>query len=299
MILNHITNFADYRVRMPTISMISYTVFNFLLSNNVICMALFIIGFAILLSCFLKKIRAPYTRKGLALILIGSIIWTLGTIFIYGRFINTTSSFWMPRYFIVILPHIFIITSIPIAKLLCVSETMKIREMPSTENEKKRKFSMKKILTIYIVILLICMIACIDYQKVHEDSNSIFEPYREVSSLIASTPDLYEENSALLTSCGHGYLTYYFENQGVKLPNIVFEAQVDTVLTKSKITKCVSGGKIVDAIDTTLEDLLKYDKLYLFNVHENFKKEVQNFIYENYNLNAIDRTLGFYSCVRK
>ena len=292
MMLNHTTNFVNYWARRPTFKKLLYGELGFLLSNNIICKLLFVAGIIILLTYIFRKNKRQNIDKNIILVLFGCIAWTLGTIFIYSKFINPNGSLWVSRYFLVLLPHLFIITSIPIAKLLSISSNIQIKSKTTDE------ISIKKIFILYIIILSIVMIGCINYQKVHIFENSLDEPYREISELIANTPAVYEENCALLVSSGRGYLTYYFEKKGVKLPCNVFEANTEGSLTQDNMTQCVKEGKLINSSNADLEDLLNYDKLYVCRVHKSFRREITSFLNENYDCYLVDQTLRVYLCTK-
>lgn len=289
LMLYHTSDFSNYWANIPTLKHLLYDVFFFLSSNNYISLLLFILGFTFLLYCLINnKVRNIDTN--FIFIIIGSVIWTLGAIFIYSRFINPNGSLWVPRYFTVLLPHIFIITAIPIAKLL---------ESLDTIYKKDSKITIKIILIILILILIICLVACLNFKKLHDFRNSIVNPYREVSNFVSNTPNLYEESSVLITSRGKTYITYYFEKKGVKLPNNILEAHYYCGSPQDYLTKCVSEGKSVDSIHVDIQDLLRYDKLYLFQVIDDFKEYLLDFIDKNYDQYIINPELGLTLCIKK
>ena len=122
----------------------------------------------------------------------------------------------------------------------------------------------------------------------HLKCSSSGEPYREVSNIIANKKEIYQENSALLTSKGTGYLTYYFEKQGHNLPQNVFEGY-----TEENITQAVNKGKMIKTKKIEKESLLNYDILYVFSVSKDFDKNMLNFINENYDLIENNKNLKF------
>ena len=126
-----------------------------------------------------------------------------------------------------------------------------------------------------IAIGIIAIVGILNYYKLHSTCNKYFEPYREVSNFISSDEKANQENTALLTSTGTGYLTYYFEKQGKELPNNVFE------------------GNRIEEEHIEKEELLKYDNLYLFEVHSEFNEEIYNFIKENYKLVETNKEWNF------
>lgn len=283
MILNHTTDFSNYWADIPTIKNL-FTEPIFLLSNNKLCILLFIVGSINLLYNLFKKDISNNIDKKIILLLFGSVAWIFGTIFLYSRFINPNGSLWVSRYFTVLLPHMFIITAIPIGKLL---------NSLSSTSQKKYNLLSKNCLVVCIVIFIIGNIAFSSYKKSHNSRNSIYEPYREASNIIATTPDLYKDDCALLTSCGTGYLTYYFEKKGVKLPNTVY------IGSSAKISKYVSKGKVIESTHVNIEDLLKYDKLYLFCVHDKFEEELLTYINNYYDSYTVNQTFGLNLYVKK
>ena len=287
LMLVHNTGFNNYWVDIPVISNL-FTIFAYLLSDNFICVSLFILGIIIMLINLFKKDCSNNIDTKLVFILIGCIIWALVTIFVYSRFINPNYSLWVSRYFLVILPHIFIITSIPIVRLLDL--------LSAIDNKEGRKILIKREILILFVILITFIIAYMNYAQVQLYSIVLVEPYREVSEIIANTPKAYEESSVLLTSCGKGYITYYFEKKGVKLPSNIIEAYAGN---EDILVQCVSKGKNVNSVDVDYDILLNYETIYMFQVHEDFNETLLEFINKNYDIYPIDQVLHLDLCIKK
>lgn len=259
--------------------------FVFLLSTNYICMLLFFIGGLISLSYMIKK----HKNRNIICILVGSILWVALITFIYSKYINPGNALFVKRHCFVFLPHILIITAMPISWILNMGN--------STENQKIiifKNIKINKSFIFPIVICIIILIGLIDYYKVHSTCTIYEEPYREGTEFFANTQDVYKDESAILTSSGRGYLTYYFEKQGKVLPKNVFEAYTEGSITQDNMTQCVVDGKQVDSIDITKEDLLKYDTIYLFEINKIFKEDILNFINENYKLVEKNEELGIF-----
>lgn len=289
-IFQHTTSFSNYWPRVPTTNDLIFGVFNFLLSNNILCILSFILGIVLLLYIFSKNENTKFNFN-VVFVLLGSIIWTLGTIYVYSKYINPKGSLWVLHYFIVILPHIFVICSIPIAKLLSYSAHTSVNNLEAHKYKNTVIFS--------IVILTTVLIACINYTQLHISQNSLNEPYREISSILSNISNVYEENSAVFISSGKGFLTYYFQKKGVEIPCNVYEAYTESSMTHLSMSQCVNNGLVVNSTPASLEDLLQYDYLYVCLVHKGFDSSILNFIYNNYNVTTIDKDVYVYLCTKK
>ncbi len=268
MMLMHTVNLSDYFAALPTIDGVK-TIFTYLLGDNLLLIGLFVFGIILfLISLTNKKLKYNFNLK----VLVGSIIWTITTIFIYSRFINPSGSLFVNRYFLVVLPHIFILASLPLILLLNLKVKTGSKALELEINDIKVDYK----ISLVIISILIVTLGVQNYYKVHKEVNTYWQPYREISNLLVSDKDIHKQDSAVVTSVGDGYLAYYFEKRNYKLPENVFE-------WGSVINQSVKDGKRIKPKGIELEDLLKYNKLYLYSVaHTEFYITFWDFVHENY-----------------
>ena len=196
--LKHSNSMTEYFGLLPSFKEVKDVIAN-LTSYNNICFILFVLGFiGIIIYLIFKKKNKNY----LYLIVILAVVWTIGTIFIYSRFINPSGSLFVNRYFFVIIPHVFIISA------FCLSEILKIKTS-------WRNIPLNIVIFIFIICPLLIWIGYQNYQSVNAKLSTYFEPFREVSKTIANNKKAYEKNSAVIDSMGITYLDYYFKKQGL------------------------------------------------------------------------------------
>ncbi len=263
MIQHHTTNFTVYWAKPPTIRA-ACGIISYLLSGNLICKLLFIISGILFIIYFLLKKKEKIKFLWLCIF---SIIFIILTTFIYSVYINPAGSLFVTRYFFELLPHTFIIMAFPLYELC------------------ELKFNKNLHVEWVIIILLFIIIGYQNYTKVINDSSGIYEPYREASEILVKN-DIYTDDSIVITSISKTFLTYYFEKKGGKLPQNVFNSYSNTQFIKD--------GKIVNDINLTNEDLLKYNKIYIIEIHEFVPTKILDLIKGNYELTKEYQNYGLY-----
>ncbi len=176
----HSTDFTQYWGEIPTIKSF-FVVMAFLVSRNLIYALSFLVSLIILVIAIIKKDMNKFKN---IFILIGSITWILLSTFIYSKYINPNGSLWVERYFFVILPHVFIISAISL------SEILHIKDYINEEKISKKLLSIMKIaipLIIFIMFLVIVAIAYKNYRKIHLETATSLQPFREISYELATT----------------------------------------------------------------------------------------------------------------
>ena len=273
-------NISQYWGDIPDFEYVIGTI-QFLLSDNMICFLLFIIGLIFFLLLKILKIKKKYDNY--IKFCICGIIFATSTIFIYSRFINNQGSLFVNRYFFCILPYVLIITALPLYELLNLNISFENRSKDLSNKDIK----ISKILTIIIVVILFIIIACQNYYKLYIECKLYIDPYREISDVLINSPEIYEENCAVVTSDGKGYLTYYFEKRGKRLPLNAYSQVFG-------FKQVVKNGERVEIKNLEKEELLNYDVLYLCNVSTWFDTDFSDFIKENYNMRETIKQIGIY-----
>lgn len=294
LIVNNQIDVLEYWSDIPHLNA-GIKIIKYLLSNNSLSLILFVLSIFCFLLYFLSKKtnKKEFRYQGLC---IGSIIWIVTVIFIYSRFINPNGSLYVLRYFTVLLPHVFILTAIPLAELLHLNIKINGKKINVEVND----FSIKKEVALLLVLCTVGLIGYSNYLKAHKHVKKINEPYREVSNIIAKKDDIYSGNSALMVSTGTTYLTYYFEKRGYELPPNVYvgDDQANNNIDED-LYRVIISKNVIDSTGCKLDELLKYDTLYVFDVHEPFEPSVLDFINENYALKSEDEKLYLYVYEKK
>ena len=279
-LLMHTSNISQYWANIPNLGSVIEMI-QFLLSDNKICFLLFIIGLIFFLLLKILKIKKKYDNY--IKFCICGIVFATSTIFIYSRFINNQGSLFVNRYFFCILPYVLIITALPLYELLNLK--ISFENKPKELSNKDIKIS--KILTIIIVVILFIIITCQNYYNLYRECKSYLNPYREISDVLISSPEIYDENCAVITSQGKAYLNYYFEKRGKRIP-------LNAYTQVFGLRQVVKNGEKVEIKKLENEELLNYNVLYLCNVSAWFDRDFLEFIEENYTMREKIKGLGIF-----
>jgi len=255
----------------------------FILSNSLIYLILFNIGFNLIL---FKNIRENENKtmsvsKIWFFIAIG-IIWTILLVYIYCRYINPKGSLFVDRYFLVIMPHVFLITAYGFSKTFCVIQRLFF------------KTAIKRRFLYGIVILLVCFGIYSAYRKSYSSISSIYQPYREVAELLSKDKQVSSVNSLVICSYGFSWIDYYFSKRGFIIP-----ANYAACDDYKNTNLFISDGQYIQSISLSNEDILRFDIIYLFPVHINFPNDLIALITQNYNIYQPNQAYQLYYCVKK
>ncbi|MDR1030641.1 MAG: hypothetical protein LBL76_07195 [Treponema sp.] len=266
MVFHHANDLGDYWAQIPRIIEPVLTI-RYLLSNTVTYCLLFAAGFFIITIRWIQvRHKARPLTVSIWLFMIAGIIWTIVPIFIYSRFINRSGSFYVSRYFFVIMPFVFLIVAYTISEIYAPIVHVQ-------SNRKKQIF--------YVVIILwFCFIGFQNYRRAYLNITAIHEPYRETAEYVSKDRRIYEDDSLILSSSGSAWIEYYFNKRGYTIPCNV------AVYTKKyqTVNIFITGGVYREPLALTEDQLLTYKHLYLFEVHECFPEEYMRNIEKNYPL---------------
>lgn len=277
MMLKHTVDLSEYWAGKPKIKYI-YIVLKFLLSENSLCLIIFTIGLIIFITSKLLKIKKKYLNYiGIS---ISGIVFVISVIFIYSRYINPKASLFVDRYFFGLMPFAIIITALPLYKLLNLKISLK-KEI----NTKEIKIS--RIIMSILTISILIIVGWQNYYRLLVNYKSSIQPYREFSDILVNSPEVYKEDGAVITSDGIGYITYYFEKRGNKLPLNIYVGTND-------IKQIVKDGKRIKEENLKKEELLKYNIIYIFNVNVGFEDDFVDFLYKNFALTKNMKGMNIY-----
>jgi len=267
-VFHHSTDLFSYWAEVPRFSAPIRTV-SYLLSDTKLYCLLFGIGFILILlkNIWGNKKETPNVSKVWLFVSI-SILWTILPVYIYSKFINQNGSLYVDKYFFVIMPHIFLITAYGFSKTFYDLQ----RSFFYLYKQKKYLYC--------ITIALFCFTLFKSYQKTLYPWS---QPYRETAEYLSQDRQAFSTNSLIICSYGSGWIEYYFNKRGLIIPDNVVAYDYDsnpTPLPRLFIDK----GQYIQPILLSTEDILKYDRLYLFEVHGGFKETFINTIQQNYML---------------
>ncbi|WP_373166655.1 hypothetical protein [Agathobaculum sp. Marseille-P7918] len=230
-----------------------------LAGNNNITVLLFILGFTAAVVSILLNRDKDYERKhfylGFCCI---SIVLLIGAMFIYGNYINTVSTKWEIRYFLVLTPFVWLVTGLWLDMIL--------RKMD--EVFCNQKLNCRCTAAIFLAITLSTSVV----QAVKTAMWPV-EPYRQSADwLYEQANDIYDEKTAVLVMTtdfvADGWSEYYLTKQGRRDPincyNIYQFANPET-------------------------ELLEFDKLYIQYTLVGIPQNIQVILDEHFEL-LEDRT---------
>lgn len=240
-----------------------------LAGNNNITVLLFILGFTAAVVSILLNRDNDYGRKhfylGFCCI---SIVLLIGAMFIYGNYINTVSTKWEIRYFLVLTPFVWLVTGLWLDMIL--------RKMD--EVFCNQRLNCRCTVAIFLAITLSTSVV----QAVKTAMWPV-EPYRQSADwLYEQANDIYDEKTAVLVMTtdfvADGWSEYYLTKQGRRDPincyNIYQFANPET-------------------------ELLEFDKLYIQYTLVGIPQNIQMILDEHFEL-LEDRTdLAMRAYVRK
>ena len=256
----------------PTLESI-YNLVKTLVSCNNICIFLFIISLFYFIVYLIRKKKNNYRYLEIC---IGSIIYMILIVYVYSKYINPTTSLFVERYFIIVLPHIFILISIPLYKFINLDRLV---------YGKKIKLLIK-ITTLTIFTFIIILMGYKNYPNIKNNPYSNSYIYKDFAYFIAD--ENLNKKAVILSKNSNAYLNYYFNKRGVKLPLNVINYFCENLYYIVK-----DGENKLNFAD--YEELLKYDKIYVFNITD---EKIYNYITSN-NYRVYKKDNSIYVYIRK
>jgi hypothetical protein len=140
-----------------------------------------------------------------------AIIWLVGIIFIYSRYINPSGSIFVHRYFIGIVPHILLLTAYGMY-LVCTSLIF------TAEDSNK---------VIVAPLIFICVYALSfydNYRNAYYINLDIRQPYRQSAETLQKIDKVFTNDAIVIIPAYHSYIAYawvdyYFKKRYFRIPN--------------------------------------------------------------------------------
>lgn len=240
---------------VPTLAQVKELIV-LLAGNNNITVLLFILGLiAAVVSILLNRDNA-HERKNFYLVFCCiSIVLLIGAMFIYGNYINTVSTKWEIRYFLVLTPFVWLVTGLWLDTTLHKMDDIFCNQ----------KLNCRCTVAIFLAITLSTAVV----QAVKTAVWPV-EPYRQSANwLYEQANDIYNKKTAVLVMTtryvADGWNRYYLTQQGRRDP-----------------INCYAVDQFVN-----LEmDLLEFDKLYIQYTLVGIPEEIQAILEQYYVIEA-------------
>ena len=254
------------------------TVF-FLLTSSLVYLFLFNIGFIIILFKNVRENKALDAFKIWFFISIG-IIWTILLGYIYCKYIHPSGTIYANRDFLVIMPHVFLITAYGFLKAFSVIQ----HNFFTTAIKRRFLYG--------IVIAFFCINIFRAYQKTYSNP-MVDQPYREVAELLSQEEQIASANTLVISSYGTAWIEYYFSKRGFAIPANV------ALCTSWASFLFIYNGQYIQPIILSKEDILNFDIIYAFQVSENFPEDFIYTISQYYNIYQPNQAYQLYYCLRR
>lgn len=250
----------------------------FLLSGRRILWYLCLITGAVILwkAIYLSKKTGQEEKKknNLAALCVMAIGWMIGIVFIYSRYISPEGSLYVQRYFMVLVPHVLLVTTYGLVFILRLGE--QIKRNKGAEKEQKWKSAISYGMTGGVCLLLIIeLVLC--YKEAYLTIRKPFEEYREATEYLVEEGGIWDEKSLFIGSNKYcmldGLIDYYFIRRGYEPPANIIDGGVHA----KEETRFYPNYTML-----TKEELLSFEKIYCIRIHMGFDEETDMLIEENY-----------------
>ena len=243
MLFNKEKSIGSFWTDPPTIPDIARTL-KYLLSNNEAIYVIFIFSVIITLVLFIRCILKDREDRTVldSLRLISCIFIMILGVFVYSAYINPGGGFFLKRYFIVLLPAVFSVTSFGLIRavdLLCFGKP------------KDSGITVFSVITVFVLVYF----GFINLSEIRETSGKSAETFREAAAYVREAGVLNgDEKSALVCTVNpratDGFSEYYVRKGGRERPlnNISLQGE------------------------DPVSELSKYDRLYFVYVHRDPEK---------------------------
>jgi len=184
------------------------------------CLGL-VVSILMIFSPYLRDFMNMDRRKTLfCLVQIFTMVFVIGGVFVYSRFINPEGAFFVHRYFIAILPFAFIIAAIGIESALNV-----------VVMGKPRKLSF--LIVCAVIGVLGLRLGGNVFDNVNEHAISYNEPFEQAIEWIYEQEDAHLPDTLVMTTAPELGVMYYVTQNGQRPPlNLANDENPDNKLTK-------------------------------------------------------------------
>ena len=268
----------DYWSQTPGFKNMAWTVLFYLDGNHLLWYLCLLTGAGLLFFAAARFGKPASEEKTVSLLrafCVTAIVWMIGVVFVYSRYLYPEGGLYVERYFTVIQPHILLITALGFSFLLDAAD-----HAAEDERQKERRiFRLGAWVVRAVVVLLLVFSFLSAYRNQYVAIRKPFETYREAADYLVQEKGIWEESSLFTASNRFcmldGFVHYYFEKRGYEPPaNIVGSMVLSPQETRF----------YVDYSSLTEEELLSYDRIYCLRIHMAVDETLQDFLEMHYHL---------------
>lgn len=270
MFKTHTNDLTNYWAWVPQLT----TPFNsiyYLLGESKFLLTVFAIGCLLIVGSFgynlLKK--KSEKKQNIWLLILLSIIWVFTIIVIYSIYINPNGSLYVLRYFIVILPHLFLITSYSYIKVADII----IDQLKNKKSKIIMNYTLKIISLITVIIL-----GVFSYNLSIASAKSVYEPYREASEYLNSDKGIYSNESILITLSDDAWIKYYFIKRNYPKPYNFAKINNENIFIFYQDNE--NTFELIEGLSL----LNSYNTIYVLRSRNDFSAELYTFLNNNFKL---------------
>lgn len=271
--INKQTEISNFWTSVPEWKNMLWTILFYLNGRKLLFYIFLIAAFSVCIKLiahlYKRDIFDCYKNYVWFLILI-TIVGTIVVVFIYSYFINPNGSMYVERYFMVIAPHILLLTTYAFVEILHEGETL------STKYKNGKKInSVIKITLLCILIHSFCM--C--YRDSYISIRKPFEEYETAAEILIRDGNIWNEDCLLIGSnkaCAlNGFIDYYFKKQGYPIPTNILDCGIHNLLERKLLNHYSELSE---------KEFLQYNKIYMLRIHMGYDEGLLEFIEEHYHL---------------
>jgi len=178
-----------------------YSLFNNFVSNSGLITVFYMLGLAFCIAIsfwsYAKKyMNIVWNNSFVHIILVVKVFFVIGVVYLYSRFINPSGSVFVYRYFIVILPHILVVSGVGLAYAfeLCLSD---------------KSSQVKRIAMFILSFVMIMWLGRHALYEVNRHANTINQPYEQAANWIFEHEYSHNSDSIVLVRVHARGFSYY------------------------------------------------------------------------------------------
>lgn len=267
---------ADFWPDIPRFSNMAWTILFFLSGRRVLWYICLITGAALCVKSvinFFKRNSQTDSALCLGCIFTLSIYWVIGIVFLYSAYINPKGSLYVERYFMVIAPHILIITAWGIDFIMNI-----LGKIIPDPGKHLPAVSFLPRMTQIIAVIGLCIYWVLCYKESYSTIHKPNQEYREVSDYLIQENKLGDGRTLLAGSNKacilDGFIDYYFIKRDYAEPSSVIDYRDIQDREDSRFYS--------NYTQYSKDDLLQYDLIYCLKIHMSYSDEFADFLNENY-----------------
>ncbi len=274
----------DYWGTAPQWKNMVWTVLFYLDGNRILWYLCLLTGAVLLLRVVCVRRRPPSEKRKKLLwggaFSTAAVGWTIGIVYVLSRYLMTSGSMYVERYFTVIQPHILLVTALGLEGILDFADYMAktgIRTSSKISGARLSKMIAGAVRTAVLFLMIFVFIS--NYRNEYIAIRKPFQQFREIAGFLNEEKGIYDEKSLFMGSNRYcmldGFVHYYFEKRGFEPP---------ANITGYKVLSGQESRFYGDYTQYSEEELLSFDKIYYLHVHMSADDELQQFLEAHFRL---------------